>query len=315
MMKNSILALTFFTLGVGTLFSQMTENGTVYIDHPAIEVVKSFTEATVSGDSSKIAAALTDDFQGYNGVSTNMDIRGRSKSSFINSSLQWSRQLDYYSISAFPGTYPDAIKYSKDNDEEEVWVQTWDVIKGVHKKTGVKMNSSMHRLFKLTKDNKIKTIINYFNRSLFDEVGASFSDRTNGTIYNHHDNINTVRKMVYAFENLDIDNAHASYHEDARLFDINESLDSTFTLEEIKSRRQDFLDNFEIKAIELIGYPDYLEYEMGNGRSVLSWWNFHLVRKSDKKEITLAMHMNDDFDEDGKIISEIIYYNAALLSE
>ena len=142
MKKSTLLLLTRFTLGVGTLFSQMTENGTVYIDHPAIEVVKAFTEATISGDSIKIAAALTEDFQGYNGVSTNMDIKGRSKTSFINTALQWAKQLDYYSITPFPGTYPDAIQYSKDNEEEEIWVQTWDVIKGVHRKTGVKLNSA-----------------------------------------------------------------------------------------------------------------------------------------------------------------------------
>ena len=119
--------------------------------------------------------------------------------------------------------------------------------------------------------------------------------------------------MVYAFENMDIENAHAGYHENARFLDINESLDTTFTLDEVKARRQELLNNFEIKSIDIIDYPDYLEYEMGNGRSVLSWWTMNLVRKSDKKEIRLDMHMNDDFDKDGKIVSEIIYYNGALL--
>jgi hypothetical protein len=32
--------------------------------------------------------------------------------------------------------------------------------------------------------------------------------------------------------------------------------------------------------------------------------DFHLLKKADKKEITLSTHMNDDFDKDGKITSE-----------
>lgn len=173
----------------------------------------------------------------------------------------------------------------------------------------------MHRLYVVTKNNKIKTVINYFNESIFDELGQSFTDRTNGTIYNHHDNINTVRKAVYAFENGDLGKAIGFYADDARFYNINDDFNKPESKEEVKKRRQDFLDNFEIKTIEMIGYPDYLEYEMGNGRSVLSWWNFHLVRKKDKKEIVLSMHMNDDFDEDGKISSEIIYFNRSLLEK
>mgnify|MGYP000562799504 FL=1 len=62
------------------------------------------------------------------------------------------------------------------------------------------------------------------------------------------------------------------------------------------------------------GYPDYLEYEMSDGREVLSWWNYHLIRKSDKKRITVPMHFSNSFDKDGKIISEMAYYSDTLLN-
>ena len=64
----------------------------------------------------------------------------------------------------------------------------------------------------------------------------------------------------------------------------------------------------------MIGYPDYLEYEMGEGREVLSWWNYHLIRKSDKKKITVPMHFSNSFDADGNITREVIYYSEALLN-
>ena len=72
-----------------------------------------------------------------------------------------------------------------------------------HKKTGVKVDTPLHRLFVVNKDNKIKTIIEYSNSSVGDEINQSFDDRENGTIYNHHEYINNVRNMVMAFENKD----------------------------------------------------------------------------------------------------------------
>ncbi len=311
-MKKVILMLVMMTSVI--TFAQK-KNGTVYSEHPAIDVVANFTEALVSGDTTKIASLLTDDFKAYNGVSTNPDAKGTEKARFLKNSFRWFDELDYFSISDFPGAYPDAIKYKKDNKNDEVWVQTWELLKGIHKKTGVKFSSPAHRLIVVTKENKIKTIINYFNESVFDELRQSFSDRSNGTIYNHHENINTVRKAVYAFENSDLDKAISYYSEDARFFNINDDFSEPGSRDDVKAIRQKFLDAFQIKSIEMIGYPDYLEYEMGNGRSVLSWWNFHLIRKADKKEIILPMHLNDDFDEDGKITSEMIYFNRALLEK
>ena len=204
------------------------------------------TKAFVSGDSTKVANYLADDFKAYNGVSIDSNDKGQDKESFSKSSKGWKNALDYFSIERTKGAYPDAIKYKDNNQKEVVWVQTWEDLKGVHKKTGVKINMPIHRLFVVNGDNKIQTIITYSNSSISDEIRASYTNRTNGTIYNHHENINTVRNII--------------------------------------------------------GYPDYLEYEMDNGREVLSWWNYHLIRKSDKKEIKIPMHMSNSFDKEGKIV-------------
>lgn len=37
--------------------------------------------------------------------------------------------------------------------------------------------------------------------------------------------------------------------------------------------------------------------------------------KSAEKEITLFVHLNDDFDVDGKITSEAQYYNSVMLEK
>ncbi|SIR24917.1 hypothetical protein [Maribacter ulvicola] len=311
-MKKLLLLLVLTT--TVTIYAQK-KNGTIFIEHSAIDVINDFTQAYVKGDTTKLASFLTSDFKAYNGLSTNLNDKGTKKAKFITNAYRWFNELDYFSISDFPGAYPDAIEYKEDNENGEIWVQTWELLKGVHKVTGVKFSSPVHRLFVVTKENKIKTVINYFNEGIFNEMAQSFSNRSNGTIYNHHDNINTVRKAVYAFENKELSKAMSFYVDDAVFYNINDDLNEPNTLALEKKSRQEFLDNFNITSIEMIGYPDYLEYEMGNGRSVLSWWNFHLIRKSDKKEIVIPMHINDDFNEEGKISSEIIYFNRTLLEK
>lgn len=314
-MKNLVLNFILAILSFSTAFAQMEQNGTVYIEHPAIDVVESLNKAMVNGDSASLSGLLTDDFKAYNGVSADPDTKGQDKVAFVSNAMRWFRDLDYFSISDSPGAYPDAIKYTKENEKDQVWVQTWEMIKGVHKATGVKITSPVHRLYKLTKDNKINTLISYTNESIFEELRSSYSDRTNGTIYDHHDNINTVRKMVYAMEYGDMEKSYSFFSPDASFYDINTVFGESETLDGIKSNRKNFFDAFELKSIEMIGYPDYLEYERDNGRSVLSWWNLHLVRKSDKKEIKLPMHLDDSFDENGNITSEVLYYSRSLLEQ
>lgn len=313
MKKVLLLALAFS--GSMTAIAQKKVNGTVFIEHPAIKVVDEFVNATLKGDSSKIASFLTDDFKSYNGVSSTYNDPGTGKVAFVKNTLRYSRELDYFAIEPYPGSYPDALQYTKDNKDEDIWVQTWDLIKGVHKATGVKLDAAAHRMYKLTKDNKIKMIVNYSNTKALDEIGASFANRTNGKIYNHHDNINTVRKSMYAFEKGDIDKALSFFTDDASFANINSEYGKTATRQEIKPIWQKFLNDFEIKSVDMIGYPDYLEYEMDNGREVLSWWKFNLIRKSDKKPIALAMHFSNGFDENGKISSEVVYYSESLLTK
>ena len=314
-MKKALLLFALLFTGTIAALAQKKANGTVYIEHPAINVVDAFIKATVSGDSAKINSFLTDDFKAFNGTTDVYGDSGTAKKAFVANTLRYYNEFDYFAIEPYPGSYADAVEYKKENKNNEVWVQTWDILKGVHKVTGVKLDAAAHRLYKLTKENKIKTIINYNNRSILDEIGVSFSNRTNGKIYNHHENINTMRKSMYAYEKGDFDKALSFFSDDARFYDINDAYGKYLNKTEAKTDWEKFSGDFDIKFIEMIGYPDYLEYEMDNGREVLSWWKLHLVRKSDKKAIILPMHISDGFDESGKIVSEIVYYSQSLLAK
>ncbi|WP_299391386.1 nuclear transport factor 2 family protein [uncultured Gelidibacter sp.] len=309
-MKKMILVVLMLSAFVN--YAQKN-NGTVYMEHPTIDVVQEFVKASVAGDRTKMASYLTEDFKAYNGMSTKQTDKGRDKEAFLDNQMVYHDQLDYYAIETYPGSYPDAIEYKKDNPNKEVWVQTWDLLKGVHKKTGVKLDAASHRLYALTKDHKIKTIINYGNEGVISEIMASFADRTNGTIYNHHENINTVRKMMYAIEKNDWEKVYSFYDEGVRFLDSSSPSFEGISLTEQKVIDKQIMDKYDIGSIDMVGYPDYLHYEMGDARVVQSWWNINLVRKADKKAIVLPIHYLMDFNKDGKITTETAYYNAKLL--
>ena len=59
-MKKFILVIALMT---SFITIAQKKNGTVYIEHPAIDVVNSFTQAFVKGDTVKLASLLTDDFK------------------------------------------------------------------------------------------------------------------------------------------------------------------------------------------------------------------------------------------------------------
>jgi len=308
---NTLFVLAF--LSISAVFGQKKTNGKIYIEHPAITVVQDFIKASVAGDTIKMANLMTDDFVAYNGTSN--DSRGgeMNEAAFLKNTMLYHDQLDYYSIEPFGNSYPDALEYKGSEHDNGTTVLTWNQIKGIHKNTGVKIDAAAHRQYDLNKDNKIQRIISYRNGSVIDEIRASFADRANGTIYNHHENINTVRKMIHAFENKDLEKAYGFYDENARFTDIHTSDMKGISLAEQKAKDIAFLDEFEVSSIDIVGYPDYLHYEMGDARIVQSWWNFNLIRKSDQSAVKLPILFINDFNADGKIISETAYFSEKVL--
>ena len=309
-MKKTTTVLMMMTMFIS--FSQKKANGTIYDKHPAIDVVNAYTTAMNAGDISKAGDFLSSDFKGYFSTDAKPSDKAVEKDDYVKGMKSWRDGIEYFSIATSKGSYPDAIEYKDDNQKNVVWVQTWDEIKGMNKATGVKMNMFIHQLYTVNKDNKINMIIMYDNPMVGYEINASRSERTNGTIYNHHENINNLRKMLGAYENNDLAKAYTYYDKDAQLYDVNSTDRKAMTLDQMKTNDAKFYKDFEVVEIEQVGYPDYMHYEMGDSGVTYSWWNYQVIRKSDKKAITVPVHLQDTFNKEGKIISESVYYNAGL---
>lgn len=294
--------MLFFT---SMVYSQKAKNGTVYNEHPAIDAVESMWKAFFAGDADKVASYLADDFKSYQGTSINKDAKGRDKEWFVGG-VKWVKEnMSYTSHKRSSGAYPDAIEYKGDDG---LWVQTWDHWKSLDNKTGVKIDMPVHRLYAMTKDNKIKTMLIYDNDLPWAERRRSFAPRTNGTIYNNHDYINTVRLMMGALENSDVDKGFSYFTEDATFTDLDMVRDESRTLAEEKEMFKGLITDWTIESIDVVGYPDYLEYELGNAKVVQSWWEVRFTKKSDGKKVILPIMLTHNFNDKGKITGETGYY-------
>lgn len=293
-------------------YSQKKKNGTVYIEHPAIDMVEDLQKASILGDTIKVASYLADDFKFFNGTEDNRDYEGAGKTQYLNWTKWNKNNIAYGKVFRQPGAYPDAIEYK--DDDSGLWVQTWDVQRGVHNKTGVKLDRPVHTLYKVNDQNKIVIMIEY-SENPFREIRNSNAPRTNGTIYNNHEYINIVRRMMGAFENNDPDTGYSFFAENARFSNINMPIDEFNTIAEDKENYSKMLKTYDIVSFDVRGYPDYMEYELGNAKVVYSWWNIRLVRKTDKKEFVIPAHYSHRFNDEGKIIAETGYYSFVHLED
>lgn len=307
-MKKPVL-IVMMTLSV-VMYSQKKKNGTIYNEHPAITAVEAMQQAFVKGDTIALAGYLADDFRAFNGMNSNPDAKGQSKSDFVKSSDFWNKNVAYLSISRTNGAYPDALEY----DKSGTWVQTWDNLRGVHEKTGVKIDMPVHRLFLVDKNNKIKTMVTYDDGAIWTNLRQSFQPRTNGTIYNHHENISKVLRMMAALEHSDVDKAFSYFADDARFTNLDMAEGDYHTVPQEKESFSNMLKDWTIESIDVRGYPDYLEYELGGAKVVQSWWLARMTRKADGKKVKLPIMLIHDFNDDGMITRESGYYTTQALA-
>lgn len=303
-MKTKLFIIMLLTTGI--MFSQKTKNGTVYKEHPAITATEAMWQAFFSGDKEKAASYLADDFRSFSGTPLNKDAKGGDKENFLGG-VDWVKEnMSYVSYTRSEGAYPDAIEYKE--DEDGLWVQSWDHLKAMNNQSGVKIDMPIHRLYQMNDDSKIYRMYTYDNDLPWLEMRRSNATRTNGTIYVNHDNINTVRKMVGGLEHGDVDKAFSYFTEDARFSNLDMKRDESNSVEEEKAGFTEFLKNYTIESIDVVGYPDYLEYELANAKVVQSWWDMRVTRKSDGKKFVIPAMLTHNFNDEGKITRELGYY-------
>ncbi len=135
----------------------------------------------------------------------------------------------------------------------------------------------------------------------------------NGIIYVKHPNIDVVNNANKAYESQDWGSINNYYADTAKWW--ASGMEDFITLSEaIKSWKSDFEHFDDVKQIPQ-GYPDYLQYKMGDAKIVQSWWIWTGKSKKTGKDVRVRMVMFDEFNADGKISREYIYGDFSKLTQ
>ena len=303
-MKKHIIYL--FVLCFSFSFSQKKNNGKLYIEHPAMDVVEQFNEAFVSGDLETMKSLVSDDFRWY---TLSMREPGTLQQ-LLNRSNYLSKNIVNFDIKHYGGAYPDALEYKKD-DILEVMTYTW--MSGYDRNTGVELDMPRYVNFRMNDEGKIRSMNVMDDQALWTKAYQAWDTRANGVIYKDHPLVTKVRLMMRDYETQDVEKIKSNYTENTRFYDVmNSPVDEFKSLEEEFAQFNDYMEVFELVNIRESGFPDVLDYE-GNGAVVISWWEMTLRNKKSGKTNTIMQHVQHSFNENGEIVREDYYFNPAQL--
>ncbi|MDC1198372.1 hypothetical protein N8Z99_00155 [Flavobacteriaceae bacterium] len=307
------IKLTLLTLALCTgLFAQKKKNGTIYIEHPAIDVVNQMYEAVNTKDSLKLASLIADDFKGYSGDEMNKDAEAATKEEFLQNVSAWQTYNRYFTINQSENGYPDAVEYKDETFSSLTWVYAWEKMTGIGGTTGVKFNQPRHVQYGVTDKNQIVFVRIYQNQRPFSESWRSQRELKDGQIYSHHPNINTVRKALHAIEFNDMDAYYEAFTDTAK-FDglFNDWDNDPLNKEDFKALQMDFLASYTVNSFDC-AWIKYYEFDSQRDY-VQSWWRVSLTRKSDKKVTVIPVMFNHRFNDEGKIVRQNELWNQAKL--
>ena len=142
--------------------------------------------------------------------------------------------------------------------------------------------------------------------ALFLTSGSAFCQQEeNGIIYIKHPNIDAVNNTVKAYLQKDIATLKMLYSDTARWWASGMPKNIPIA-EAMKLWMTDF-DVYDSIKQKQVGYPDYLHYKDADTKTVQSWWTMSGKSKKTGEVVRVPMFVLDDFNGDGKIISESIY--------
>jgi hypothetical protein len=275
------------------------QSGIVYSEHDGITKAKAMWDAFVKGDKDTYLSYFADSvWHGQNG-----SMKRKAKVELLGGFTWWKNEFKNLSIVDDTPAFPDAIQYKKG----DLFVQDWVRISATHEKSGINLDWPVHNLYHFDKSGKIDGLHQYFNNDIFTEINNSLKTIENGTDYINHPYIVTVRKLVNAYCNEDIDAMLQYYAKNADFYDISNKFGVVVPLEEkMKFNKADFADLSNIK-LQQFGYPDCIYYAKDDVYTVYSWWSLSFTNNKGKKYSQIPVMLSHTFNKEGKITSETVF--------
>ncbi len=305
---KKIIILTLLLIPLSS-FTQKNNNGKVYDKHPAIEKVNKFTSAWISGDTETLKSLTGDNFKMGSSMNNNPNYKGGDINNLVGQSRWMSNNFVNISLKDRGQAYSDAIEYKRSG----LFVQTFQEFIAWDKNNGFKIKTPFNATFVF--DKKGEKIIRFWwsdNQAVWQKWNLSRQTIKNGTIYKDHPYIVKVRQIWFNLAMGNIDEVWKDFSPNSRIYDLN-LIDKDYNnLTDHQKYVGEVFSKYDLISIDEVGYPDYIDYE-GDGGTVLAWYNMIVKNKKTKKNITLKFHSQHDFNEEGIIVTEYLYYNANLL--
>ena len=305
---KKIIILTLLLIPLSS-FTQKNNNGKVYDKHPAIDKVNKFTSAWISGDTETLKSLTGNDFKMGSSMNSNPNYKGGDINNLVGQSRWMSNNFVNISLKDRGQAYSDAIEYKRSG----LFVQTFQEFIAWDKNNGFKIKTPFNATFVF--DKKGEKIIRFWwsdNQAVWQKWNLSRQTIKNGTIYKDHPYIGKVRQIWFNLAMGNIDQVWKDFSPNARIYDLNLMDKDYNNLTDHQNYVGEVFSKYDFISIDEVGYPDYIDYE-GDGGTVLAWYNMIVKNKKTKKNITLKFHSQHDFNEEGIIVTEYLYYNANLL--
>ena len=305
---KKIIILTLLLIPISS-FSQKNNNGKVFDKHPAIDKVNKFTSAWISGDTETLKSLTGNDFKMGSSMNSNPNYKGGDINNLVGQSRWMSNNFVNISLKDRGQAYSDAIEYKRSG----LFVQTFQEFIAWDKNNGFKIKTPFNATFVF--DKKGEKIVRFWwsdNQAVWQKWNLSRQTIKNGTIYKDHPYIGKVRQIWFNLAMGNIDQVWKDFSPNARIYDLNLMDKDYNNLTDHQNYVGEVFSKYDFISIDEVGYPDYIDYE-GDGGTVLAWYNMIVKNKKTKKNITLKFHSQHDFNEEGIIVTEYLYYNANLL--
>ena len=311
-MKYIYLTLALlFTLS--TFAQKKNINGKIYDKHPAIDLVDQFTSAFVKGDSAAITNLVSENFGWWQ--MNEMRPRKRTLNNLLNRSKYLSNNVIGFNLKNRGAAYSDAMEFGKD---KRIHVYSYQIMQGYDKNTGVELNIPRNSSFFLNEDQtKIAGLSVSDSQLKWQKAYDAWGTSSNGKIYKDHPMIAKAR-LLYAYIALgDIESCRALYSDNAVIRDVMSvtDLEDTRGPDAEMEMLREFLDKYEVVDITEIGYPDLLEYDGAEYKTVISWWEMTVKNRTSGNLSTGYHHSQIDINNEGLITREDYYWNPALLPD
>ena len=305
---KKIIILTLLLIPLSS-FTQKNNNGKVYDKHPAIDKVNKFTSAWISGDTETLKSLTGNDFKMGSSMNSNPNYKGGDINNLVGQSRWMSNNFVNISLKDRGQAYSDAIEYKRSG----LFVQTFQEFIAWDKNNGFKIKTPFNATFVF--DKKGEKIVRFWwsdNQAVWQKWNLSRQTIKNGTIYKDHPYIGKVRQIWFNLAMGNIDEVWKDFSPNSRIYDLN-LIDKDYNnLTDHQKYVGEVFSKYDLISIDEVGYPDYIDYE-GDGGTVLAWYNMIVKNKKTEKNITLKFHSQHDFNEEGIIVTEYLYYNANLL--